>query len=43
VIASVHNLNASNEFNLTLALIQPDTCQIIALPDLTGYVSSWLP
>jgi len=43
VIASVHNLNASNEFNPTLALIQPDTCQIIALPDLTGYVSSWLP
>ncbi|MGB8980907.1 MAG: DUF4179 domain-containing protein [Anaerolineales bacterium] len=43
VIASVHNSEANNEFNAKLALIQPDTCQIIALPDLTGYVSSWLP
>jgi TolB protein len=43
VIASVHNSEADNEFRSKLALIQPDTCQIIALPDLTGYVSSWLP
>jgi Tol biopolymer transport system component len=43
VIASVHNSEASNEFRSKLALIQPDTCQIIAVPDLTGYVSSWLP
>jgi hypothetical protein len=43
VIASVHNSEANNEFNSRLALIQPGTCQIIALPDLTGYVSSWLP
>jgi TolB protein len=43
VIASVHNSEANNEFNSKLALIQPDTCQIIALPNLTGYVSSWLP
>jgi hypothetical protein len=43
VIASVHNSEASNEFRTKLALIEPDTCQIIALPNLTGYVSSWLP
>jgi hypothetical protein len=43
VIASVHNSEADNEFQSKLALIQPDTCQIIAVPDLTGYVSSWLP
>jgi len=43
VIASVHSSEVSNEFRSKLALIQPDTCQIIALPDLTGYVSSWLP
>jgi Tol biopolymer transport system component len=44
VIASVHDQNASNEFNARLALIQVDTCQIIALPKgLVGYVSSWLP
>jgi len=43
VIASVHNSEASNEFRSRLALIHPNTCQIIAVPDLTGYVSSWLP
>ena len=43
VIASVHNSEASNEFNAKLALIQPDTCQIVALPNLSGYVTSWLP
>jgi hypothetical protein len=43
VIASVHNSEADNEPRSKLALIQPDTCQIIALPNLTGYVSSWLP
>ena len=43
VIASVHNSETDNEFRSKLALIQPDTCQIIPLPNLTGYVSSWLP
>ncbi|HRJ59375.1 MAG TPA: hypothetical protein PK152_04640 [Anaerolineales bacterium] len=43
VIASVHNSNSSNEFNAKLALIQVDTCQVIPLPYLVGYVSSWLP
>jgi hypothetical protein len=43
LIASVHNSEADNEFRSKLALIQPDTCQIIAMRDLTGYVSSWLP
>jgi hypothetical protein len=44
VIASVHDQNASNKFNARLALIQVDTCQIIALPkDLVGYSSAWLP
>ena len=43
VIASVHDPNAQNQPNAALALIQVDTCQIIPLPNLRGYVFSWLP
>jgi hypothetical protein len=42
VIASVHDPNASNQ-PATLALIGVDSCQIIPVPNLSGYVSSWLP
>jgi Tol biopolymer transport system component len=42
VIASVHDANASNQ-PATLALIGVDSCQIIPVPSLSGYVSSWLP
>jgi len=43
VIASVHDPNTSTQPNPTLALILVDACQIIPLPNLSGYVSSWLP
>jgi len=43
VIASVHDPDTNKHPNPTLALIQVDTCQIIALRDLSGYVTSWLP
>jgi Tol biopolymer transport system component len=42
VIASVHDPNASDQ-PATLALIGVDSCQIIPVPSLSGYVSSWLP
>jgi hypothetical protein len=42
VIASVHDPNASNQ-PATLALIGVDSCQLIPVPSLSGYVSSWLP
>jgi len=42
VIASVHDPNPSSQPNPTVALIQVDTCQIIPLSNLRGYVSSWL-
>jgi hypothetical protein len=41
VIATVHD--PENEPSPALALIQVDTCQIIPAPNLSGYVSSWLP
>jgi Tol biopolymer transport system component len=41
VIATVHD--PETEPSPALALIQVDTCQIIPAPNLSGYVSSWLP
>jgi Tol biopolymer transport system component len=41
IIASL--LDPFQERGPVLTLIQVDTCQIIPLPDLSGYVSSWLP
>lgn len=43
VIATVHDPNANSYPYSTLTLIHVDTCQIIPMPNLTGYVSSWLP
>jgi Tol biopolymer transport system component len=43
VIASVHSPDTSQNPNAILALIEVDTCNIIPLPNLDGYVSSWLP
>lgn len=43
VLASVHNPDADKQPNPMLALIQVDTCQVIPLPGLGGYASSWLP
>ena len=43
VIASVHDPDANKTPNPILALIHVDTCQIIPLPNLGGYVTSWLP
>lgn len=42
VIASVHDPEASDQ-PATLALIGVDSCQIIPMPNLIGYVTSWLP
>jgi hypothetical protein len=41
VIATVHDPDVNKQ--PILALIQVDTCQIIPLPNLGGYVTSWLP
>ncbi|HET9906589.1 MAG TPA: hypothetical protein VFQ23_08105, partial [Anaerolineales bacterium] len=41
VIATVHDPDVNKQ--PALALIQVDTCQIIPLPNLSGYVTSWLP
>ena len=43
VIASVHDPETNKHPNPTLALIKVDNCKIIALSNLGGYVSSWLP
>lgn len=43
IIVSVIDLNVSQLSNPALALIRVDECQIIPLPKLSGYVSSWLP
>jgi Tol biopolymer transport system component len=43
VIASVHDPDTNKQPNPILALIGVDTCQIVPLPSLSGYVSSWLP
>jgi Tol biopolymer transport system component len=42
VIASVHDPNASNQ-PASLALIGVASCQIVPVPNLSGYVASWLP
>jgi Tol biopolymer transport system component len=43
VIASVQDPDPNKEPSTTLALIQVDTCQIVPLPNMYGYVTSWLP
>jgi TolB protein len=43
IIASVIDPNTSQLSNPALALIRVDDCQIIPLPGLSGYASSWLP
>jgi hypothetical protein len=43
VIASVQDPDTGKQPNPIFALIQADTCQIVPLPKLSGYVSSWLP
>jgi Tol biopolymer transport system component len=43
IIASVQDPDTNKHPNPMLALIQVDTCQIIPLPNLGGYVTSWLP
>jgi len=42
VIASVHDPKVTNQ-PATLALIGIDSCQIIPVPQLSGYITSWLP
>ena len=42
VIVSSHDRDTNKHQNPILVLIQVDSCQIIALPDLRGYVASWL-
>jgi len=43
LIVSVHDPSMSSQPNPTLALIEVNTCQIIPLSNLRGYVFSWLP
>jgi TolB protein len=43
VIASVHDPDTTKHPYAMLALIQADTCQIIPLTNLEGYVTSWIP
>lgn len=43
LIVSVHDPGISSQPNPTLALIEVDTCQIVPLSNLKGYVFSWLP
>ena len=43
VITTVHDPNANSYPYSTLTLIHVDTCQIIPMPKLSGYVTSWLP
>ena len=43
VIASVHDPDPTKQPNPILALIEVDTCQIIPVQNLHGYVTSWLP
>jgi Tol biopolymer transport system component len=42
VIASVHDTNAGNQ-PAALALIGVDSCQIIPVPSLSGYIFTWRP
>ena len=43
VIASVHDPDTTKHPYATPALIQIDTCEIIPLINLEGYVTSWIP
>ncbi|HSL46969.1 MAG TPA: hypothetical protein VK897_26265 [Anaerolineales bacterium] len=43
IIASVHDPATNSQPKSMLALIHVDTCQIIPVPNLSGYVTSWLP
>jgi hypothetical protein len=43
LIASVHDPDTNKQPNSILALIQVGSCRIIPLPDLSGYISGWLP
>jgi hypothetical protein len=43
IIASVHDPDTNSQPSSILALIHVDTCQIIPVPNLSGYVTSWLP
>ena len=43
IIATVHDPDTDSQPNSILALIHVDTCQIIPLPNQSGYVTSWLP
>ena len=43
VIVSVHDPNVSSYPTSILALIHVDTCQIVPVPNLHGYVTSWIP
>ncbi|HLO33601.1 MAG TPA: hypothetical protein VK249_30915 [Anaerolineales bacterium] len=43
VIASLHDPDGNKHPNPILVLIHVDSCQMIALPNLSGYVTSWLP
>ena len=42
VIASVHDPDTAKHPYATPALIQVDTCQVIPLTNLDGYVTSWI-
>jgi Tol biopolymer transport system component len=43
LIVTVHDLGSARAPNWALALIRVDTCQILPLRNLSGYVSSWIP
>jgi TolB protein len=43
LIASIHDPNMSSQPNPNLALVGVESCQIIPLPNLQGYVFSWQP
>ena len=43
VIATVHDPDPNKRPYAMLTLIDPDTCQIIPVPNLSGYVTSWVP
>ena len=43
VMASVHDPDTTKKPDPMLALIGVDTCQVIPLQNLGGYISSWLP
>jgi len=43
VIANVNDPDANKQSDPTLTLIEVQTCQIIPVPNLHGYVTTWLP